>query len=153
MGRLRLADATEGRDFLKLVEGVIGGGGEGSDYGVMPVGEAFGKPLNLLVRRFSSSEGGRTPNSPIAAILYIKDPHDPSQASAEAIATLYGLRPTEARLAAALAGGASIKEAALALGMSELTVRTYVKRILQKTGVRRQTDLVQMINSGLAIMA
>ena len=37
--------------------------------------------------------------------------------------------------------------------MSELTVRTYVKRILQKTGVRRQTDLVQMINSGLAIMA
>ena len=86
-------------------------------------------------------------------MIYIPYPNDPSQASAEAIATLYGLRPTEARLAAALAGGASIKEAALALGMSELTVRTYVKRILQKTGVRRQTDLVQMINSGLAIMA
>lgn len=148
-GCLRLANATEGRNFLSLVEKVM----EGANYGVMPVGESFGRPVNLLLRRFAAADGGANPNSPIAAVLYIKDPSEPHQASANAIAALYGLRPTEARLAAALAGGASIKEAAVDLGMSELTVRTYVKRILQKTGTHRQTDLVQMINSGLAVLA
>ena len=153
--RLELAEMRENQQFRTLLSQVLED--RGTDHAIMPAGEHSGAVVNLLVRRFAaeSSDGNSAnPNSasPISAVLYIKDPTEVSRANTDAISVLYGLRPTESRLVAALAAGASIKEAAVQLGMSELTVRTYVKRILQKTGMHRQTDLVQLINSSLAIM-
>jgi len=58
---------------------------------------------------------------------------------------LFGLLPSEARLAAALAGGDSLAEAAVHLGLTIETARTYSKKVFAKTGTRGQTDLVHRI--------
>ncbi len=58
---------------------------------------------------------------------------------------LYGLTPTEARLAARVITGERIDEAARDLGISESTARTHLKRIFKKTNVSRQAELVRKL--------
>lgn len=71
-------------------------------------------------------------------------------AQAEALAGLYGLAPSEARLAVAVAGGASLAEAAVALGLTIETVRNYSKRVFAKMRVRGQVDLVRAVMGSVA---
>lgn len=61
------------------------------------------------------------------------------------IAALFRLTRREGALAALLAAGLTIAEAADELGISEGTARTYSKRLFFKTGVRRQPELVRRI--------
>lgn len=63
------------------------------------------------------------------------------------IGGLFDLTRAEARLAAAIAGGHTPREAAQHLGVTEATARTTLKRILAKTGSRRQADLVGLLRS------
>lgn len=58
---------------------------------------------------------------------------------------LFDLTPAEAKLARFLAAGASAETAAQALGLSIQTVRTYLKRIMAKTGTRRQAELAVLL--------
>lgn len=60
---------------------------------------------------------------------------------------LWGLTPTEARLARALTAGQSIKAFAEAEGCSWHTVRTHLRNTLRKCGCGRQLDLVQLVQS------
>ncbi|MGR7995496.1 helix-turn-helix transcriptional regulator [Xanthobacter sp. ZOL 2024] len=57
----------------------------------------------------------------------------------------YGLTTGEARLAALLAGGRSVKQAAAELGLTEGTTRFVLTRIFQKMGIHRQAELVSRI--------
>mgnify|MGYP001806972593 CR=1 FL=1 len=66
------------------------------------------------------------------------------------LAGLFGLAPAEARLAAALAGGATIAEAAAALGLTLETARNYSKRVFAKSRTRGQADLMRAIAGSLA---
>ncbi len=59
-----------------------------------------------------------------------------------ALSSLYGLTRGEAVLAARLAQGRSIEEAAAELFISAHTARTHLKRIFMKTDTHRQTELV-----------
>jgi DNA-binding CsgD family transcriptional regulator len=59
-----------------------------------------------------------------------------------ALSSLYGLTRGEAVLAARLAQGKSIDEAAAELFISAHTARTHLKRIFMKTDTHRQTELV-----------
>ena len=61
---------------------------------------------------------------------------------------LFDLTPAEARLAREVAVGASMETAAATLGLSIETVRTYLKRVMAKTGTRRQAELAVLL-SGL----
>jgi DNA-binding CsgD family transcriptional regulator len=64
---------------------------------------------------------------------------------------LFGLLPSEARLAAALGDGDRLTEAADRLGLTIETARNYSKKIFAKTGTRGQADLVRLIlSNGLA---
>ena len=60
---------------------------------------------------------------------------------------LWGLTPTEARLALALTAGQSIKSFAEAEGCSWHTVRTHLRSAMRKCGCSRQLDLVQLVQS------
>ena len=59
----------------------------------------------------------------------------------------YGLTPSESRLALRLATGESLRVAAAALDISYETARTTLKRVFEKTGTHRQTELVIVILS------
>ncbi|MET3583200.1 DNA-binding CsgD family transcriptional regulator [Mesorhizobium robiniae] len=60
---------------------------------------------------------------------------------------LFDLTPAEARLAAALAAGRSVHEAATEIGIAVKSARTYLERIFRKTGTSRQSQLVALLTS------
>ncbi len=88
-----------------------------------------------------------------AAAIYITDPQNPFDLDSSKLRRLYKLTPAEARLAAHLAQGSRLEEAAADLGVSLNTVRTHLKRIFSKTGTDRQAELVRLIISGPARIA
>ena len=65
------------------------------------------------------------------------------------VASSYGLSTAEAKLAVILAEGFSLEEAADRLFVSINTVRTQLKSVFAKTGVRRQSELVAVLLSGI----
>lgn len=65
--------------------------------------------------------------------------------SAESLIDLFGLTPVEAVIAQTIANSGTVEDAAANCNVTQETARTYLKRIFQKTGVRRQVDLVQLI--------
>lgn len=72
---------------------------------------------------------------------------------AAAIEATFGLTRAEARMAAALAAGLSIVEAAARLKITEQTARYYTKRLYAATGARGQADLVRLIWNSVAALA
>lgn len=63
------------------------------------------------------------------------------------LTNLFDLTAAEARLAAALAKGLSVQEAAVACGITFGSARVYLERIFRKTGVNRQALLVAVLKS------
>ena len=66
-----------------------------------------------------------------------------------ALRDLYGLTRTEARIASLLANGRSIREIGDELELAYETVRSVVKSVFAKTGVRRQGELVARVNAAI----
>lgn len=62
----------------------------------------------------------------------------------EVIAEHYRLTPAEVRVLFALLEVGGVPEVAPMLGISQTTVKTHLKHLFQKTGTRRQTDLVKL---------
>ncbi|WP_245454901.1 helix-turn-helix transcriptional regulator [Mesorhizobium sp. M9A.F.Ca.ET.002.03.1.2] len=60
---------------------------------------------------------------------------------------LFDLTPAEARLATELASGRSVQEAAMEIGVSIKSARTYLERIFRKTETSRQSQLVALLRS------
>lgn len=67
-----------------------------------------------------------------------------AEAMAWRLRELYGLSATEARVAAAIALGRTVEQIAGATGVKEVTLRTQLRSIFQKTGTTRQVELVRL---------
>jgi DNA-binding CsgD family transcriptional regulator len=63
----------------------------------------------------------------------------------EAIARTYKLTPTELRVLLAIVEIGGVPEAAEALGIGDATVRTHLGHLFEKTGAKRQADLVKLV--------
>jgi DNA-binding CsgD family transcriptional regulator/PAS domain-containing protein len=63
----------------------------------------------------------------------------------EAIAKSYALTPTELRVLLAIVEVGGVPEVSEALGIAETTVKTHLGRLYEKTGTRRQADLVKIV--------
>lgn len=107
-----------------------------------------GQPsLGVVVEVLPPGEWAAGRGKPIA-VLYVRDPAGRSLADAGMVRQLFNLTPTETAVALKLADGASLEEAAEALGIRRNTARAHLRSIFSKTGVRRQTELVRiMLNS------
>jgi DNA-binding CsgD family transcriptional regulator len=83
-----------------------------------------------------------------AGLLLLVDEPDraASLARVNALASLYGLTPAEIRVAEGLSRGDNVTTIAADHGVSVATVRSQLKRILEKTETSRQAELVAMIN-------
>ncbi len=101
------------------------------------------RPLNISVRRFCS-ENPRVPKKAMA-IVFISDPERRVKAPSFLMTSLFGFTEAECRLAGFLIAGCSLKEAAEQCRVTYETVRSQVKSIFNKTGVRRQTELMQLL--------
>jgi len=99
------------------------------------------RPRNAL-----RGEGSRTAR----VLAVIHDPRRIVRLQPALLAKVHGLTKTEAALAAALAAGRTVASFAIGQGSSEHTARTHMKRILEKTGTKRQADLVRVLLTGVA---
>jgi DNA-binding CsgD family transcriptional regulator len=149
---VRAAIAAESAELDRLLSGALNhaGGRTPSAGGPLSITRPSGAhPLSVLVvplRTRPESLGVRRP----AAAIFVGDPDIRLDSSNEQhLRELYALTPGEARLAARLAQGKSIEEAAAAIGITVNTARAYLKRIYGKTGVRRQPELVRLLLLGL----
>lgn len=65
----------------------------------------------------------------------------------ELLMQLFGLPPSQARLARVLSGGESLRQAAAERGLSYGSARTYLDQIYRLTGTRRQSELVALLKA------
>ena len=84
-----------------------------------------------------------------ALAIFFSVPGEDAQLDPAAIRDLFQLTRMEAVLAAALASGRSLVEAADTLGIAHNTARAHLRSIFAKTGARRQSQLVHLLRSGL----
>ncbi|MFO1126801.1 MAG: helix-turn-helix transcriptional regulator [Methylocystis sp.] len=82
-----------------------------------------------------------------AAVLVMAPVSMPGAPPVELVQSLFDLTPAEARVARGLASGQTVDDLASAAGLSTNTVRTHVRRVLEKTGCNRQTDVVALLTS------
>jgi len=85
-----------------------------------------------------------------AAAIFVSDPNMRLDNNEQHLRELYALTAVEARLAVWLLQGKSVEEAAAAMGVTVNTARAYLKRIFNKTGVRRQSALMRLLLLGLS---
>jgi DNA-binding CsgD family transcriptional regulator len=83
----------------------------------------------------------------LCALVFVHDPSSPPKSRAAFMRQLYALTPTEARLADLLLQGLDVREAADQMQTTLETTRFHVKRVLAKTGTRRQTELMRLMLS------
>jgi DNA-binding CsgD family transcriptional regulator len=109
-----------------------------------------GRPLQLLATPLAWPNPFGAPARQFARAVFIGDPQRNSGDPIENLGLVYGLTPAETRLAWLLVGDRTLAEAAAQLGITQSTARTVLKRILAKTGTRRQASLVRLLLSGPA---
>lgn len=110
------------------------------------------RPYALLVSP-GANAASHTAFRIASAVVLIGDPDTGLAAVEEVAMQLYGLTPSEARLACAVASGVSLESYARTNGINVSTARWTIKQALKKTGARRQADLVRMLLTGPAAVA
>ena len=112
-----------------------------------------GRPLSLLVAPFKREApdpfGDRQP----AVVVFVSDPDTRIDAPADMLARLHGLSLAEAKVALEVLEGGSLSDVAERLGITRNTANTHLKRVFEKTGTRRQSDLVRLLVLGAATFA
>lgn len=82
-----------------------------------------------------------------SALVFVCDPTARPKSRAAFMKMMYGLTPAESRLADLLLQGLEVREIADRLGITIETARFHLKRVLAKTGTRRQTELMRLMLS------
>ncbi|MEZ5828254.1 MAG: hypothetical protein R3D30_08615 [Hyphomicrobiales bacterium] len=123
-----------------------------------PAGDEDGESMPLLARvvPFGGLERDvdiavpvpQLPPKPEALVL-MTDPAAKLPLRPRPLQQLFGLTPTEVRLAQALARGISLKGYADAAGIAKGTARVQLKSVFSKTSTHRQAELVSLL-AGLA---
>lgn len=88
-----------------------------------------------------------------AVIAYVHSDSALSSDRCEQLTQLFGLLPSEARLALALGRGMSIAEAAKELNLTVESARTYSKKIYAKMGARGHADVVLFVQRSVLQIA
>ncbi len=119
--------------------------------GTVPLPRRGQMPLMLMVAplRLTASRSNLAPQ-PGAALLFAFDPDCAPAVGVDAVRTLLGLSAAEAQLAVALCSGMTLDDTARERGTSIHTIRTQLKSIFNKTGTRRQCELVSLLLSSPA---
>jgi DNA-binding CsgD family transcriptional regulator len=82
-----------------------------------------------------------------AAAVFVTPALENSPPPSEALAALYDLTPTEARVMIEIASGKNRAATAIALGIADSTVKTHLARVFAKTGTSTQPELAKLVAS------
>jgi DNA-binding CsgD family transcriptional regulator len=79
------------------------------------------------------------------ALLTIHEPHAASTIAPSFLVDVFQFTPAEARVAVRLTAGLTLEEIAAEFKVSVTTVRTQLSAIFDKTGTRRQADVMRLL--------
>jgi len=82
-----------------------------------------------------------------AAVLVLTPVTLPQAPPVELVQSLFDLTPAEARVARSLASGKTVEDIATDGSISPNTVRTQVRGVLEKTGCKRQVEIVALLTA------
>lgn len=112
-------------------------------------GRPGGGSLNAVLTALPPTHG-RQPGAAPQVAMIVRDLRQPlPHFGSEQLRELFGFTAAEARVANALLQGHSVEEIASSTGVRRDTVRAHVKRMLAKTGTRRQSDLQKLLVKAL----
>lgn len=153
-GELRVGSPEENQRFRALLEEVMEAHrrAEPSFVRVFRLrGEGGAPGLGMLLRplpRVEASGGVRNPS----VAIFISGPARNREPTRDVLMELFGFTRAEARLTLQLANGATLDEAAENLHVSRNTAKSHLSSVFSKTGVARQSKLVQLILRSVAPM-
>ncbi len=147
-GGLATNDETQRDELRRLIERTVlntmgpGYGGGGS----MLLRRQSGQPpLRLTVMPFTPSSALNL--GEVRALVFLSDGAARPLSRSAALRALYGLSPTECRLADLLASGREVAAAAEEIGITFETARFHLKSIFSKTKVNKQGKLIRLVLS------
>ena len=146
--RLQAVDAAEDNELQHMLTSVnlLGVDPPRRTGNTLLISRKSGKrPLQLVAFPFAAS--GLFDQDRPQILVFISDPQSNPASRAAVLINLYGLTPTESRLADLLLQGLEVSEAAERLRTTLGTARFHLKRILAKTGTRRQPELMRLMLS------
>lgn len=85
-----------------------------------------------------------------AVAIFIREVGQAGVVPAELFVRRYGITPSECRVLLLMVQGHAARDVADALGVSITTIKTHLSRLLQKTGTKRQTELVRLAMTVMA---
>lgn len=144
---LALTRSDEAANLRRLIQGAsTTSTGKGfNSGGVLCVSRpSLKRPYSILVAPHAKNHGSLSSLQP-AAIIFISDPEQEEIPDELVLSKLFGFTPAEAKLAALLAQGRSLKEAADTSGVARSTVRSQLKKLFEKTNTRRQGELIRLL--------
>jgi DNA-binding CsgD family transcriptional regulator len=111
----------------------------------VPVQTTDGVPLvlHVLPLRHGALRSRIEPRA--TAAVFVAPSVTPPPLPLDAVVALFDLTPAEARVLDLVAAGRGREEAAAALGIQVNTLKTHLLRIFEKTGCRRQPELVALM--------
>ncbi len=143
-GRLSASPNEAARRLEALIGQAAGRCGSGRAGGSMGLATPSRiHPLSVVVAPLRS-ERLRTPGGP-CVIVCVTDLEAGVEPPARQLAAVFGLTPAEGRVALALFEGATPREAAAGLGLSPHTIHVHLAKIFEKTGAKRQAELIQLM--------
>ncbi len=111
----------------------------------VPLPGPLGSGASNLVILPMSNPGDWTLSRPPAAVAFLRV-SAASLLSQSVLREAFSLTKSEAELALALAGGRTLRAIAETSGRSFHTVRSHLARLMEKTGTRKQIDLIRLLN-------
>lgn len=140
-GQLRLTDASAQKRLMAAL--VSAGAGNVVEEGqLLPISQRGEPPLVAHVLPLRHL--GDPSKNAIAAVFVRKTEFDIDKA-VQAMGEVYKLTAAEVRIVRAVADGGGMPAVASRLGISAATARTHLAHVFQKTGAKRQAEIVRML--------
>ncbi len=148
-GVLSAYDADSGRMLRRLVSSCIAPAGIGAGGNLKLGRKAARSPLDVLIapaplEAAMAALPWNVSRRPVAIVL-VTDPETEIQTRLDNLRQRFRLTPAEAAFALEIVKGDGRQAAADRLGITVGTARTHLSNIFDKTGVKRQAELVRML--------
>ena len=147
-GTLVACEANAARVLKEFLAMAARGAPLGSGGIAVPLSTGDGEQYIVRVLGLTSGARRRADASyPAVAAVFVHKVGLEGSFAHDAIARLYNLTPSEARVLLCIVEVGGVPKTAQVLGIAEATVKTHLHRLFGKTATTRQADLVKLVAS------
>jgi DNA-binding CsgD family transcriptional regulator len=144
---LTLRDEIAAKALAHALHSAVDGGLLSERGGGIPAKSSTGAKAVLHVLPLAFGSMRNSINFRAVAAIFMTTELSQATLSKDAMRVLYDLTPAEIRVCELLIDGYSTAEIATRIGVAISTAKTHLLRIFEKTGTKRQVDLVRLIAS------